>query len=65
MVEELFNGYMNMQMGVKYYHNNANSFDSLAEYYESVKDYKNALKNIKKTVELRENNRYFIMIESN
>jgi len=66
MVEELFNGYgyMNMQMGfpdkaklffemgVKYYPKSANSFDSLAEYYESVKDYPNALKNIKIAFEL-------------
>jgi len=61
MIEELFNGYgyMNMQMGfpkkaklffemgVKYYPKSANSYDSLAEYYESQKDYSNALKNMK------------------
>lgn len=66
MVEELFNGYgyMNMQMGapekaklffemgVKYYPKSANSFDSLAEYYESIDDYSNALKNIQKAYEL-------------
>jgi len=66
MVEELFNGYgyMNLQMGapekaklffemgVKYYPNSANSFDSLSEYYESIEDFPNALKNIKKAFEL-------------
>lgn len=66
MIEELFTGYgyMNMQMGfpekaklffemgVKYYPKSANSFDSLAEYYESVEDYSNALKNIKIAFEL-------------
>jgi uncharacterized protein len=66
MVEELFNGYgyMNLQMGapekaklffemgVKYYPKSANSYDSLAEYYETVEDYSNALKNIKKAFEL-------------
>jgi len=66
MIEELFTGYgyMNMQMGdnkkaklffemgVKYYPKSANSFDSLAEYYESIEDYSNALKNIKIAFEL-------------
>ena len=66
MIEELFTGYgyMNMQMGfpekaklffemgVKYYPKSANAFDSLAEYYESVEDYSNALKNIKIAFEL-------------
>ncbi|MFK5958720.1 MAG: alpha/beta hydrolase-fold protein [Lutibacter sp.] len=66
MIEEMLNGYgyMNMQMGfpekaklffklgVKYYPKNANSYDSLAEYYESQKDYSNALKNIKIAFEL-------------
>jgi len=66
MIEELFNGYgyMNMQMGapekaklffemgVKYYPKSANSFDALAEYYESQEDYSNALKNIKIAFEL-------------
>ncbi|MDV7187649.1 alpha/beta hydrolase-fold protein [Lutibacter sp. TH_r2] len=66
MVEELFNGYgyMNMQMGapekaklffemgVKYYPNSANVYDSLAEYYESVEDFSNALKYIKKAFEI-------------
>ena len=69
MVEELFNGYgyMNLQMGapekaklffemgVKYYPKSANSFDSLAEYYETVEDFPNALKNIKKAFELSRN----------
>lgn len=66
MIEELFNGYgyMNMQMGapekaklffemgVKHYPKSANSYDSLAEYYESVEDYPNALKNVKIAYEL-------------
>jgi len=66
MIEELFNvyGYMNMQMGspekaefffkmgIKYYPNNANNYDSLAEYYESQNDNKNALKYITKAFEI-------------
>ena len=39
-------------MGVKYYPKSANSYDSLAEYYESQEDYSNALKNIKIAFEL-------------
>lgn len=69
MVEELFNGYgyMNLQMGapekaklffemgVKYYPKSANAYDSLAEYYETVEDYKSALIHIKKAFELSGN----------
>jgi len=72
MVEELFNGYgyMNMQMGtpekaklffemgIKYYPKSANGYDSLAEYYESVEDYSNALQNIKKAFELSGSNNH-------
>lgn len=72
MVEELFNGYgyMNMQMGnfdkaylffkmgVKYYPDSANAYDSLAEYYESQKDYENALENVSKAFEINPND-YF------
>ncbi|GGK40991.1 hypothetical protein GCM10007963_06250 [Lutibacter litoralis] len=57
MVEELFNGYgyMNLQMGapekaklffemgVKYYPKNSNSYDSMADYYESQNDTQNAI----------------------
>ncbi len=66
MIEELFNayGYMNMQMGspeksefffkmgIKYYPNNANNYDSLAEYYESQSDNVNALKYVTKAFEI-------------
>jgi predicted alpha/beta superfamily hydrolase len=66
MIEELFSayGYMNMQMGapekaefffkksVEYYPNNANNYDSLAEYYESQNDNKNALKFATKAFEI-------------
>ncbi len=66
MVEELFiaYGYMNMQMGlskraelffrmnVKYYPQSANGYDSLAEYYESQKEYKRALIEITKAYEI-------------
>jgi len=78
MVEELFNGYgyMNMQMGapekaklffemgVKYYPNSANSFDSLAEYYESIEDYPNALKNIEKAFELSRSDKHKKRLET-
>ncbi len=66
MLEEMLNGYgyMNLQMGqpqkaklffemgVKYYPDSANAYDSLSEYYESQEDYKNALKFITKAYEL-------------
>jgi len=72
MVEELFNGYgyMNMQMGfpkkaklffemgVKYYPKSANSFDSLAEYYESQNDKQNAIKYVSKAYDLSGNEVY-------
>ncbi|PHS51187.1 MAG: esterase [Lutibacter sp.] len=66
MIEELFTGYgyMNMQMGknkkaklffekgIKYYPKSANAYDSMAEFYETQKDYSNAIKNMKKAFEL-------------
>ncbi len=72
MIEELFSayGYMNMQMGtpkkaefffkmgIKYYPNNANNYDSLAEYYESQNDNKNALKYLTKAFEIDGSVRY-------
>jgi predicted alpha/beta superfamily hydrolase len=78
MVEELFNGYgyMNLQMGsperaklffemgVKYYPNSANGYDSLAEYYESQKDYKSALKFITKAYEISGSEIYKERMES-
>ena len=78
MVEELFNGYgyMNLQMGsperaklffemgVKYYPNSANGYDSLAEYYESQKDYKNALKFITKAYKISGSEVYKERMES-
>ena len=68
MVEELFigYGYMNMQMGnnkkaklffekgIKYYPKSSNTYDSMAEFFESQKDYPNAIKNMKKAFELSE-----------
>tara|TARA_R110002050_G_scaffold298575_1_gene462111 strand:- start:995 stop:2251 length:1257 start_codon:yes stop_codon:yes gene_type:complete len=64
--EDLMNmgGYMNLEMGqvekakmffelaVEYYPNNANTFDSLADYYESQDDYANALKAMTKAFAL-------------
>ncbi|NOR27184.1 MAG: esterase [Lutibacter sp.] len=72
MIEELFNGYgyMNMQMGapkkaklffemgVKYYPKSANSYDSLAEYYESQNDIPNAIKYVSKAYDLSGNKSY-------
>ena len=72
MIEELFSayGYMNMQMGspekaefffkmcIKYYPNNANNYDSLAEYYESQNDDKNALKYVTKAYEISGSNQH-------
>jgi hypothetical protein len=52
------------EMGVKYYPKSANSFDSLAEYYESIKDYANALKNIKKAFELSGSDSYKKRLET-
>ncbi|MCP4884936.1 MAG: prolyl oligopeptidase family serine peptidase [Flavobacteriales bacterium] len=62
----LFNmmGYMSMDMGkfdkalmyfqlnTEYYPDDANSYDSLADYYESQNDVENALKNVMKAYEL-------------
>lgn len=62
----LFNmsGYMNMDMGnfdkalmyfqlnTEYFPNDANTYDSLADYYESQNDTENALKNVTKAYEL-------------
>ena len=64
--EELLNmsGYMNLDMqqpekaklyfefAVEYYPESANSYDSLADYYASQNDFKNALKNVTKAYEL-------------
>ncbi len=72
MIEELFSGYgyMNLQMGfpkkaklffemgVKYYPESANSFDSLADYYESEKDIPNAIKYVSKAYDLSGNKSY-------
>ena len=72
MIEELFSayGYMNMQMGspekaefffklgIKYYPNNANNYDSLAEYYQSQNDTKNALKYVAKAYEISGSNQH-------
>ncbi|WP_034059167.1 alpha/beta hydrolase-fold protein [Lacinutrix jangbogonensis] len=64
--EELLNtcGYMNMEMNktekakmyfelaIKYFPNSANTYDSLSEYYESQKDYDNAIKLVAKAFEI-------------
>jgi tetratricopeptide (TPR) repeat protein len=70
--EDLLNtlGYMNMDMEqngkakmffeltVEYYPNSANANDSMAEYYESQKDYSSALVFAKKAAELN-NDEYY------
>lgn len=66
MVEEMLTGYgyMNLhtgnpkkallffELGIKYYPNSANAYDSLADYYEAHEDYKNALKYVTKAFEI-------------
>ena len=66
LVEELCNqlGYMFMQfeqpqksytffkMGIDYYSESANAFDSMADYYESQMDYDNALRCVSKAFEI-------------
>jgi len=78
MIDEMLNsyGYMNMQMGspekaklffemnIKYYPENANAYDSLAEYYESQNDFDMALKNVNKAFEISGNNYYKKRIEN-
>lgn len=68
--EDLMNmsGYMNLDMGqpnkakmffelaTEYYPTSANAFDSLADYYESQKDYANALKAVSKAYTLSGSN---------
>ncbi len=76
--EGLFNmlGYMSLDMGnpkkslmffelaTAYFPNSANAFDSLADYYESQKEYTNALKNVAKAYELSGNDYHKKRIES-
>jgi predicted alpha/beta superfamily hydrolase len=64
--EDLMNalGYMSLDMGntekskmffeflIQFYPNNANSYDSMADYYERNKDYDNALKFVRKAYEI-------------
>ncbi|MGB1184471.1 MAG: alpha/beta hydrolase-fold protein [Schleiferiaceae bacterium] len=78
MVDEMLNGYgyMNLQMGqpekafmffemnIKQNPNNANAYDSMAEYYESQNDKENALKYLKKAFELSGNDYHKERIEA-
>ena len=64
--EDLMNalGYMSLDLGdtekskmffeflIQFYPNNANSYDSMADYYERNKDYDNALKFVRKAYEI-------------
>ncbi|MGB0837435.1 MAG: alpha/beta hydrolase-fold protein [Flavobacteriaceae bacterium] len=77
MIDELLNGYgyMNLEMGqpekakmffemnIKYNPNNANAYDSMAEYYESQDDKENALKYLNKAYELSGDDFYKKRIE--
>lgn len=70
--EELLNmsGYMNMDMqqpekakmyfeqAIEYYPNSPNSYDSMADYFESQKDIPNAIKNVSKAYDLSGNKSY-------
>ncbi|OIQ31090.1 MAG: esterase [Bacteroidetes bacterium MedPE-SWsnd-G2] len=72
MIEEMFNGYgyMNLQMGypeksklffelgIKYYPESANAYDSMADYNLSTNDTKSAIANVKKAYELSKSDYY-------
>ena len=76
--EDLFNGlgYMYTQMGqkekakmffelgVKYYPGSANTYDSMAEFYEAENDFKLALKFAKKAYSINQSNYYKERVES-
>lgn len=76
--EELLNmsGYMNLEthqqekakmyfeLATQYYPNSTNAYDSLAEYYETVNDYSNALKCVLKAYDLSGDNVYKKRIET-
>lgn len=78
MIDEMLNGYgyMNMQMGqpkkafmffemnIKQNPQNANAYDSMAEYYESQNDKENALRYLNKAFELSGNDDYKERIEA-
>ncbi|MBN2869239.1 MAG: tetratricopeptide repeat protein, partial [Flavobacteriaceae bacterium] len=75
--EDLLNmsGYMNMDMqqpekakiyfelAVQYYPNSSNVYDSLADYYQSENNYKEALKNVEKAYQLNPTNYFKEKIE--
>jgi tetratricopeptide (TPR) repeat protein len=75
--EELFNmlGYMALeseqaekafaffQMGIQYYPESPNAYDSMADFYLSRKDHANALLHLKKAYDLSGNESYLIKIE--
>ena len=76
--QELLNmsGYMNMDMqqlekakmyfelAIEYYPNSPNAYDSMADYYERSKDYKNAIKFVTKAYEISANEYYKERIET-
>jgi len=78
MIDEMLNGYgyMNLQMGqpkkafmffemnIKYNPTNANAYDSMAEYYESQNDKKNALKYLNKAYKISGDQYYKERIET-
>jgi predicted alpha/beta superfamily hydrolase len=78
MIEEMLNayGYMYLQMGqdekahmffklnIDYYPKSANAYDSMAEYYETKKEYSKALKYVMKAHELSPDEYYKKRIEA-
>ncbi|PQB05733.1 alpha/beta hydrolase-fold protein [Aureitalea marina] len=78
MIDEMLNGYgyMNMQMGqpekafmffemnIKYNPTSANTYDSMAEYYESQNDKENALKYLNQAYEISGDDYYKERIEA-
>ena len=77
MIDEMLNGYgyMNMEMGqpmkafmffkmnIKYNPKNATAYESMADYYESENDKKNAIKYLNKAFELSGNEYYKQKVE--
>ena len=77
MIDEMLNGYgyMNMEMGqpmkafmffkmnIKYNPKNATAYESMADYYESENDKKNAIKYLNKAFELSGNDYYKQKVE--
>ena len=56
--EQLAKAKMFFEMGIKYYPESPNVYDSMADYYESSGNYKEALQFVKKAFQLSDNDYY-------